>query len=168
MSDLKKNAVTAPDDALPVDADKGAEIMEKYEKESRTRTFSADWLKKVIYFLCLAFTVYHLAYASGIRALQMVNIKHHAIHVGMILVLGFALYPAFKKSSRKKIAWYDWIFIALSAVMPIYVFVRYPVFISTGFQGEMIDIVMGTILILLVLECSRRLSGWALPILSII
>ena len=109
MSDIKKNAVTAPDDALPVGADKGAEIMEKYEKESRTRTFSADWLKKVIYFLCLAFTVYHLAYASGIRALQMVNIKHHAIHVGMILVLGFALYPAFKKSSRKKIAWYDWI-----------------------------------------------------------
>lgn len=52
--------------------------------------------------------------------------------------------------------------------MPIYVFIRYPVFISTGFQGETIDIIMGTILILLVLECSRRLSGPALSILSII
>ena len=168
MSDIDKNAVTAPADALPLDADKGAEIMEKFEKESRTRTFDMEWLKKFIYFLCLAFTLYHLAYASGIRALQMVNIKHHAIHVGMILVLGFALYPAFKKSSRKKVAWYDWIFVALSAAMPVYVFVRYPVFISTGFQGETIDIIFGTILILLVLECSRRLSGWALPILSII
>lgn len=168
MSDPNKNAVTAPADALAPDADKGAEIMEKYEKESRTRTFDTEWLKKLIYFLCLAFTIYHLAYASGIRALQMVNIKHHAIHVGMILVLGFALYPAFKKSSRKKIAWYDWIFIALSASMPVYVFVRYPVFISTGFQGEPIDIILGTLLIILVLGCSRRLSGWALPILSII
>ena len=148
--------------------DKGAEIMEKYEKESRTRTFQAGWLKNLIYVLCLGFTIYHLAYASGIRALQMVNIKHHAIHVGLILVLGFAMYPAFKKSSRKNIAWYDWIFILLSASMPVYVFVRYPVFISTGFRGEMVDIVFGTILILLVLECSRRLSGWALPILSII
>jgi len=144
----------------------GAEILEKYEKESRTRNFESDRLKHLIYFLCLAFTVYHLAYASGIRLLQMVNIKHHAIHVGLILVLGFALYPAHKSAGRKRIAWYDWIFIALSAVMPAYVFIRYPTFIATGFQGERIDIVMGTLLILLVLECTRRLSGWALPILS--
>jgi len=155
-------------DSSAPDTGKGAEIMEKYEKESRTRTFDAEWLKKLVYFLCLAFTLYHLAYASGIRALQMVNIKHHAIHVGLILVLGFLLYPAFKKSSRKKVAWYDWIFAIVSAAMPVYVFVRYPTFISTGFQGETIDIIFGTILILLVLECSRRLSGWALPILSTI
>ncbi|MBR0209873.1 MAG: TRAP transporter permease [Firmicutes bacterium] len=142
--------------------------MEKFEKESRTRIFDAKWLKTVIYVLCLVFTLYHLAYASGIRLLQMVNIKHHAIHVGMILVLGFALYPAFKKSSRKKIAWYDWIFIALSAAMPIYVFIRYPTFISTGFEGETVDIIFGTVQIILLLICSRRLSGWALPILSVI
>lgn len=151
-----------------VEASVGAEIMEKYEKESRTRSYDAQWLSKFIYFLCLGFTIYHLAYASGIRALQMVNIKHHAIHTGLILILGYALYPAFKKSNRKKIAWYDWILMGLSAIMPIYVFVRYPVFISTGFQGETIDIVMGTILILIVLECTRRLSGIALPILSVI
>ena len=132
MSDIENKTVTAPadqqpQDAAPLDAAKGAEVMEKFEKESRTRTFDG-WLKKVVYFLCLAFTLYHLAYASGIRLLQMVNIKHHAIHVGLILILGFALYPAFKKASRKKIAWYDWIFIALSIAMPIFVFVRYPVF----------------------------------------
>ncbi len=144
----------------------GAEIMEKYEKESRTRTFSNRFLNRAVYVLCLAFTVYHLAYASGVRLLQMVNIKHHAIHVGLILVLGFALYPAFGKSSRKKVVWYDWFFIALCAVMPIYVFVRYPAFISTGFSGDAIDIVMGTLLILLVMECSRRISGPALTILS--
>ena len=68
---------------------KGAKIMEKYEKESRTRKFDSRILNGMIYVLCLAFTIYHLAYASGVRMLQMVNIKHHAIHVGMILVLGF-------------------------------------------------------------------------------
>lgn len=168
MADLEKTAAVETADAAPLDAAKGAEIMEKYEKESRTRKFTADWLNKLVYVLCLAFTLYHLAYASGIHVLQMVNIKHHAIHVGLVLVIGFLLYPAFKKSSRKKVAWYDWVLFALSAVMPIYVFIRYPVFISTGFQGETIDIIMGTILILLVLECSRRLSGPALSILSII
>ena len=169
MTDLEKNTVETPAEAVtPEESASGAEIMEKFEKESRTRIFDAKWLKTVIYVLCLVFTLYHLAYASGIRLLQMVNIKHHAIHVGMILVLGFALYPAFKKSSRKKIAWYDWIFIALSAAMPIYVFIRYPTFISTGFEGETVDIIFGTVQIILLLICSRRLSGWALPILSVI
>ena len=162
MSEMESNLPAAPE------SDKGAEIMEKYDKESRTRIFAPGLVEKLMYGLCLAFTLYHLAYASGIHALQMVNIKHLTIHVGLILVLGFALYPAFKKSSRTKIAWYDWILIVLSAAMPVYVFIRYPVFISTGFQGELIDVVLGTILIVLVLLCSIRLSGWALPILSVI
>ena len=168
MSDSENPAVEALEEELPIASEQGAQIQEKFERESRTRAFDKKAIKLVVYYLCLAFTLYHLAYASGIRALQMVNIKHHAIHVGLILMLGFALYPAFKKTSRKKIAWYDWILIAFSAAMPVYVFIRYPTFISTGFQGDTIDIVMGTILIVLVLICSRRLSGWALPILSVI
>ncbi|MCI9156639.1 MAG: TRAP transporter fused permease subunit, partial [Lawsonibacter sp.] len=142
--------------------------MEKYEKESNTRTFDSELVKKVVYVLCLFFTLYHLAYASGIRAIQLVNIKHYAIHVGLILVLGFLYFPAFKKASRKHIPWYDCILVLLSASMPVYVFVRYNTFISTGFQGETIDIVMGTLLILLVMECSRRVCGPALSVLSAI
>lgn len=166
MSDFEKNVTSAESDSI--DAAKGAEIMEKYEKESRTRSFDWKWLSTAVYILCLGFTIYHLAYSSGLRLLQMVSIKHYSIHVGLVLVLGYILYPAFKKSSRKRIAWYDWICIALSAAMPFYIFIRYPTFISTGFQGETIDIVMGVILILLVLECSRRISGPALTILSVI
>ncbi len=168
MADLEKNVSADLAEETQIAAAKGAEIMEKYEKESRTRKFVDKWVDKLVYVLCLFFTIYHLAFASGLRFLQMVNIKHHAIHVGLVLMIGFLLYPAFKKSSRKKVAWYDWVLFALSAVMPVYVFIRYPVFISTGFQGETIDIIMGTLLVLLVLECSRRLSGPALTILSII
>ena len=166
MSEPDKNIMEP--EVERISAAKSEEILEKYEAESRTRVFGKGWLGRLIWFLCLAFTLYHLAYASGIRALQMVNIKHHAIHVGSILVLGFALYPALKKSTRKKIAWYDWILIILSAAVPVYVFIRYPVFISTGFRGETVDVVMGTILIILVLACSWRLSGWALPVLSVV
>lgn len=168
MAEIEKNVSTAAAESEVIDSAIGAEIMEKYEKESRTRNFTNKTMSKVVYALCLFFTVYHLAYASGIRLLQMVNIKHHAIHVGLVMVLGFALYPAFKKSSRKTIAWYDWICIVLSAVMPVYVFYRYLDWTSTGFKPTSMDMIMGTILILLVLECSRRISGPALSILSII
>ena len=75
MTDLEKNTVETPAEAVtPEESASGAEIMEKFEKESRTRIFDAKWLKTVIYVLCLVFTLYHLAYASGIRLLQMVNI----------------------------------------------------------------------------------------------
>ncbi|WP_317854321.1 TRAP transporter permease [Chakrabartyella piscis] len=150
-----------------IDVTKTAEVMEKYEKESRMRKYDMQALTKIIFGICLFFTIYHLAYASGIRAMQMVNIKHHAIHVGMVLVLGFACYPAFKKSNRRVIPWYDWICIAFSGFMPVFVFMRYPMWTSTGFYPETIDLVMGTILIFLVLECSRRICGLALSILSI-
>ena len=166
MAEQEKKVTSIPDSAAPLDAAKGEEIMKQYEKESNTRTFDSELLKKVVYVLCLFFTLYHLAYASGIRMVQLINLKHYAIHVGLILVLGFIYFPAFKKASRRRIPWYDCILVLLSASMPVYVFARYNTFISTGFQGEMIDIVMGTLLILLVMECSRRVCGPALSILS--
>ena len=166
MADTERDLTVETAEAAPIDAAKGAEIMEKFEKESRTRNFSFQPLVKAGYVLCLLFTVYHLIFASGMVSTQ--NIKHHAVHVGMVLVLGFLFYPAFKKSSRKKVAWYDWICIALSVAMPCYVFYRYMAWTSTGFRPTTLDIIMGTLLILLVMECSRRISGPALTILSAI
>ena len=69
MSDIENKTAAVSADAAPLDAAKGAEVMEKFEKESRTRTFEKKWLKNVIYVICLLFTLYHLAYASGIRLL---------------------------------------------------------------------------------------------------
>ena len=166
MADTERDLTVETAEAAPIDAAKGAEIMEKFEKESRTRNFSFQPLVKAGYVLCLIFTVYHLIFASGMVSTQ--NIKHHAVHVGMVLVLGFLFYPALKKSSRKKVAWYDWICIALSVAMPCYVFYRYMDWTSTGFRPTTLDIIMGTLLILLVMECSRRISGPALTILSAI
>ena len=152
----------------PVDTATAEDVLEKYDKESRTKKYSSPFLNNVVYVLCLLYTLYHLAYASGVRFLQMVSIKHYTIHVGLTLALGFLIYPAFKKANRKKMAWYDWIFFAIAIATPIYVFVRYPVFISTGFAGETIDIIMGTALVLITLEAARRISGPSLAILSVI
>ena len=123
-------------------------------------------MNKGLALFCFLFTVYHLVIASGMVSIQ--NLKHHAIHVGLILILSFVLYPAWEKASRKKIAWYDYIFTAIAIAEPIYVFLRYDAFISTGFKPNMVDLVMGTLLVILVLEATRRISGAALPILCII
>ena len=141
-------------------------MLEKHEKSARTRKFDSPVVKKALSLFCFLFTVYHLIYAAGL--LTMVNLWHHAIHVGLILILSFVLYPAWSKASRKKVAWYDMIFTVLSLAEPIYVLLRYDAFMSTGFKPSTLDIIMGTILVLLVLEATRRISGAALPILCII
>ena len=141
-------------------------MLEKHEKSARTRKFDSPVVKKALSLFCFLFTVYHLIYAAGL--LTMVNLWHHAIHVGLILILSFVLYPAWSKASRKKVAWYDMIFTVLSLAEPIYVLLRYDAFMSTGFKPSTMDIVMGTILVFLVLEATRRISGAALPILCII
>ena len=139
------------------EAAKQEALLEKHEKAARTRKFSSPVLNKALSLFCFLFTIYHLAYASGIRMMQMVNFKHHAIHVGLILILSFVLYPAWEKASRKRIAWYDYLFTAIAIAEPIYVFIRYNAFISTGFKPSTLDVIMGTLLVILVLEATRRI-----------
>lgn len=148
------------------EAAKQEAMLEKHEKSTRTRKFGSPVMNKGLSLFCFLFTVYHLVIASGLVSIQ--NLKHHAIHVGLILILSFVLYPAWEKASRKKIAWYDYIFTAIAVAEPIYVFLRYDAFISTGFKPSMVDLIMGTLLVILVLEATRRISGAALPILCII
>lgn len=93
-------------------------LLEEFEKESRTRNFVNPIVEKVVKWVALLVTFYHLAYASGY--IRPETLKHRSIHVGMILFMTFAIYPAFKKSSRKKIAWYDYILMLLSVIIPVY------------------------------------------------
>lgn len=86
----------------------------------------------------------------------------------MILILAFAMYPATKKASRKIIAWYDYILIALSAAVPLYMWLDYFNIINRAGKPNSMDVIIGTLLTLLVLEATRRVCGMALPILGVI
>ena len=86
-------------------------LLEEFEKESRTRNFISPILVNLLKYIALAVTFYHLAYASGY--IRPETLRHRSIHVGMILFMTFMMYPAFKKSSRKIISWYDYLFMIL-------------------------------------------------------
>ncbi|MDO4690017.1 MAG: TRAP transporter permease [Fusobacterium sp.] len=141
-------------------------LLEEFEKESRTRNFVSPIVEKALKWIALIVTFYHLAYASGY--IRPETLRHRSIHVGMILFMTFAIYPAFKKSSRKFIAWYDYIFMILSVAIPTYMWVNYQAIIDRVGDANQMDVIMGTILVLLVIEASRRITGWALPLIGII
>ncbi|MDD6212499.1 MAG: TRAP transporter permease [Clostridiales bacterium] len=157
----KKEMTEAPEPAVD-----GAQVLEEFDKESRTRSFVNPVIDKVFKVVCLIVTFYHLLYASGYVMPE--TLKHRSLHVGMILVLAFAMYPASKKASRTKIPFYDYILMALSAAIPIYMWTNYLGIIDRVGSANQLDVIFGTILILLVMEAARRISGITLPILGLI
>ena len=159
----------ANDDGKPeaelTDAKK-QELLEKFDKESKTRTFVSPMVARVYKIFAIAVTLYHLVFASGFWMPE--TLKHRSLHVSMILILAFAMYPATKKASRKVIAWYDYILMALSAAVPLYMWLDYFNIINRAGKPNSMDVIIGTLLTLLVLEATRRVCGLALPILGII
>jgi TRAP transporter 4TM/12TM fusion protein len=141
------------------------ELLEKFDKESKTRKFENKTLAKSIFWIAIIIALYHFITSFiGYPATH----KHRSLHVAMMLFMTFFLYPATKNASRKKPTWYDIIFAALSIAVAAYVWVDYSNFINRMGSPNTVDIIMGTILILTVLEASRRISGWPLVMLSVL
>src|SRR5699024_1800212 len=63
-------------------------------------------------------------------------------------------------------AWYDIVLASISITTTVYIFIDYLNIINRGGIPNNLDIVFGLILMLLVLEAARRMTGWALPILA--
>ena len=56
----------------------------------------------------------------------------------------------------------------LSVIIPVYMWVNYQAIIDRVGDANLTDVIMGTILVALVIEAARRITGWALPVIGII
>lgn len=166
MTDIKKKAA---DEQLNFEASaemqkKSDEIIKKLDKESTTRSFSGV-MRKIFFVLCLLVSLYHLYTATFGPPLTLI---HRSIHVSMMLVLTFLMYPMCKKSSFTTPSVLDWILVALSLAAPIYISTNYLGVVERAGNANMMDMIMATLLVALVLEASRRVSGNVLSILSLV
>lgn len=141
------------------------QLLEKFEKESKTRMFDHFLLAQAVYWIAIGIALYHFITSFiGYPATHL----HRSLHVAMILFMTFFIYPVGRKSSRKTLPWYDIVFALLSVAVAVYVWVDYINFINRMGSPNTMDVIMGTLLIVLVLEASRRISGWPLVILSLL
>ncbi len=143
---------------------KSQEIIKKLDKESATRTFTGA-MKKFFFIACLLVSAYHLYTATFGPPVTLV---HRSLHVAMILALGFLMYPATKRSDMMKPSLFDWLLAALSFSVPFYIWSDYLGVVERAGNPSNTDMVMATLLVTLVLECSRRVTGNALVVLSLI
>ncbi len=141
------------------------QLLEKYDSEYRYRIFDSAIMTWIVRLLAISFSLYHL-YTSyfGTPA----TLKHRSLHVAGILVLIFLLYPATKKGSRKRLPWYDLILAVLGLSTSAYIILEYQQLIFRQGMPSAVDLFFGAVLVLLVLEAARRVTGWALPFLALL
>lgn len=168
MTDIKKNS-TEETTAISMEATeemqkKSDEIIRKLDKEATTRTFSG-FMEKFFFALCVLVSCYHLYTATFGPPLTLI---HRSIHVSMMLIMTFLMYPLCKKDSFTKPSYLDWVLVAASLAAPIYISTGYQGFVERAGNANFMDMLMATLLVILVLEASRRVSGNVLSILSLV
>lgn len=141
------------------------EKLEQFDRESRTREFTSPVTHWIFIAFAVLVSLYHMyiAYFGAPPALL-----HRSLHVGAILMLCFAMYPAHKKASRQRIAPYDLVLIVASASTFGYIWLNYQDILDRIVSPNTADVVFAAVLVVLVIEASRRVTGWALPILSLV
>ena len=160
--DAVQNAVAADE---IVSKERQHELLEKLDRETATRTLENPLIAKGFYWACIAVSLYH--FITSYMGTPVV-LKHRSLHVAMMLVLGFVMYPFGKHSSRKKVSWFDWALILLAVAVPVYVWSNYMGIVDRAGRPNTPDLIAATVLVVLVLESARRVTGWALPGLGLI
>ena len=168
MTDIEKKVVdenaTISMEATEEMQKKSEEIIKKLDKESSTRTFSG-LMKKLFFIACVLVSCYHLYTATFGPPLTLI---HRSLHVGMMLALTFLMYPMSKKDSFTTPSIVDWILVAASWAAPFYISTGYQGFVERAGNANFMDMCMATLLVVLVLEASRRVNGNVLSILSLV
>ena len=133
------------------------------EFSGRTRRMEGTIWGTIIRVVAVALALFHL-YTAGFGALSVV--KQRSIHLGLVLFLIFLWFPTSRKhSSRLKMSADSVILAILGLALNLYVFVRFDqIAMHSGILSQT-DLWVGGLLILVVLEASRRASGMALPLL---
>jgi len=90
------------------------------------------------------------------------------LFLGFILLYSFAFYPATKNSRSLVAIALDMAMIGLSLYVTLYVVLDFEQVFDRAGDINHQDYWVGIIAVLLVLEATRRTTGWALPILSVV
>ena len=157
------NAHVETEDYDDVDPSVTQAILEKYDRESITRHITQGPVKYITATICILYSLFHLYITFN----PMPSLLQRSVHVGVGFALIFLIFPASKKSSRKRVAWYDWIWFLLSLSGMTYLIYEYQdIVTSRGGMANSVDVIFSIITVICVLEGSRRITGWILPILA--
>jgi len=138
-------------------------LMEQYDSESRIRR-PLGIAAIIISIIAISFSAFQF-YTGGFGLL--LALKQRAVHLAFTLSLIFLIYPGSKKEfdkNKTKIPSFDIILAFIGAGICLYLIVYYEEMVIRSGLPTAMDLIVGALTIILVLEGTRRVIGSALPI----
>jgi hypothetical protein len=154
--------------------DEGVELAKRMaEEEEGIGRRPTGWSQWLIPTIAVCWSLFQLSIASW---LIIDSTFVRSIHLGFALLLVYLNYPLFKKSkfgidyfsATDRIPLLDVAIAILAAVSALYIALDYDGLITRYGAPIMRDLIMGTCLVVLLLEAARRVIGPALPIIAIV
>jgi TRAP transporter 4TM/12TM fusion protein len=139
-------------------------MAEQVKDDSDMRTMG-KWPGWVVGVIGVFFSFYYV-YTSGFGLLSLET--HLGIYLGCTLMLCFLLYPAFKRSPRTRPSYLDILLAVVSTLTVGYWIIEWPTYAYRIGNPTDLDILVGSVLIILVIEVVRRVLGKILPILAVL
>ncbi len=150
------------------------ELEQKFDPEMRFRPLTAGAATGVGALL-IALSLFHY-YTAGFGLLQ--EITHRGVHLAFVLGLIFLVFPhrhaLLERAAQHRwhapgnVPWFDWLLAAAIALSVLYIpWIFDDLAFRVGNPGAL-DVAMGSVLIVALLEATRRAMGWPLPMIAIL
>jgi TRAP transporter 4TM/12TM fusion protein len=151
-----------PPEAAALDDRTATRVEELIEQEEGAQNRFRGLLAVAGTLIALSMSVFHLYAAIDIVPTMYMRY----IHVGFVLVLTFLLFPAGRRFRHRLMPW-DLVLIAAALWVMHYIITGGDELTDRYVFPEPMDIWVGWVLIVLVLEATRRTTGWIMPAISI-
>ena len=156
-----------------IDLKKAEELEREFDTEVRFRPIlpPASW---IVAGLLFTLSCFHF-YTAGFGLLR--ETTHRGIHMAFVLGLIFLVFALMRSQGKRQrpstilspggVPLFDWLLMAATVAAALYIPI---VFHDLAFRvGNPLplDVIMGTVLVIAVLEATRRTMGWPLVIIAV-
>lgn len=140
-------------------------VTEETPKETAQRRLGG-WPSKAAAIIGIILSIFVLLTSSY---LNMQGFYRNTIFIGLIMVLGFFIYPFNKKKPGQKFSYLDISMILLSVISVGYITLNYTnLHVERMSQANTVDYIFAVLCIIVLFEITRRAIGWFIPILSVL
>ena len=108
----------------------------------------------------ILYAVFDLLHIYSFFNIVFYNIAFRALFTGVILAIVFLTVPPTSKASKDHLPWYDALLALIAFAGGLYPFLFYETIALRAAYATDYEIIFGIIVILLVIEATRRTTGW--------
>ena len=138
------------------------QVLAKYDPESNYRRYDGLW-KWIVSLIAITFSLFQLY--TAIFGVLDAHIQR-SVHLAFAMALVFILFPGRKAWPRNKMHPIDVVLAVLATALPLYVVVFYQQLVYRSGMPTTMDMVVGILGVLMVLEAARRVVGWPIVIVA--